>query len=92
MVHHMDGRTLPHDADNTARIYTDKRGLLWVTHQELVDCGYRGLEDFDVVYLNGKFFELQAHISEANAWWIEEIPVEETTAEQTSEAPQGEQT
>lgn len=87
MVFHAEGNTLPHNADNEARLYEDKHGHLWVTHQELLDCEYRGLEDFDIVYLNGKFYELQAHIKEADAWWIEEVPTE---TEQAPEVPTGE--
>jgi len=88
MVFHVEGRILPHDADNEARIYEDKRGMLWVTHAELLECGYRGLEDFDIVYLNGTFYELQGHIKESDSWWIEEVSTEE--AEQAQEVAEGE--
>lgn len=77
MVTHVDGRTIPHDPDNTARIYEDKGGRLWVTHEELLECGYRELSDFDIVYLNGTFYELQAHIRESDSWWIEEVPIDD---------------
>ena len=83
MVAHVDGRLRPHNADNMARIYEDKNGRLWVTHQELLECEYIHLEDFDVIYLNGRFYEIQAHNRESNSWWIEEIKTEED-----SESPQ----
>jgi hypothetical protein len=79
MTEHVEGRVIPHDPNNRAKIYQDKRGLLWVTHQELLECGYINLCDFDVVYLNGKFYELQGHSDKANAWWIEEIELPEET-------------
>lgn len=75
MIAHLDGRTIPHDPDNKARIYEDKDGRLWVTHEELLQCGYRLIEDFDIVYLNGVFYELQAHIRKSDSWWIEEVPL-----------------
>lgn len=87
-MEHRDGRRYPHDADNSAEIYEDKHGHLWVTHQELLDCGYINLADFDVVYLNGKFYELQAYMRKPNAWWIEEV---QETAENIAETPQGAQ-
>jgi hypothetical protein len=89
MVEHVSGRTIPHNADNTARIYEDKHGRLWVTHTELLECEYVNLEDFDVVYLNGRFYELQAHIRESDSWWVEEIETEEES-EQAPETPEGE--
>jgi hypothetical protein len=88
-VEHRDGRRYPHDADNEARIY-EKDGQLWVTHEELLKCGYINLADFDVVFLNEKFYELQAHIRRPNAWWIEEIDAEKEAAaaeSETSEVP-----
>lgn len=87
MAEHEDGRVYPHDADNTARLYEDKKGNLWVTHEDLLKCGYRLIDDFDIVYLNGKFYELQAHIRKANAWWIEEI-IAEGAAPETAEGAQ----
>lgn len=63
----------PHNVENTARIYEDDKGLLWVTHRELLDCGYVGISDFDIVWLNEKFYELQGHNATADAWWIEEV-------------------
>lgn len=79
---HIDGRTYPHDVDNHAVIYEDEGGRLWVTHEDLLQCGYRAISDFDVVYLNGKFYELQAHINRANSWWVEEVS--EVSEDETS--------
>jgi len=77
MTEHVEGRAIPHEVDNTATIYEDKRDLLWVTHQELLNCGYINLEDFNVVYLNGKFYELQGYSHTANSWWISEVSLDE---------------
>ena len=77
MTTHIDGRTYPHDVDNKARIYEDASGHLWVTHEELLLCGYRNICDFDVVFLNGKFYELQAHSRKGEAWWVEQIETPE---------------
>lgn len=81
MVAHADGRLLPHDADNQARIYEDENGHEFVTHEELLECGYILLDDFDIVYLNGKFYELQAYVPKAKAWWIEEVPIDDELRE-----------
>ena len=92
MTEHQEGRLIPHEEDNAATIYEDKRGLLWVTHQELLDCGYINLCDFDIVYLNKKFYELQGHSRVANAWWIEVVETPETEAEpEAQEVATGEQ-
>ena len=53
----------------------------WIAHEELIKAGYLYLEDFQVVMVQGKFYELQAHIGRATlthgirggVWWIEEI-------------------
>lgn len=91
MAEHRDGRSYPHDADNEARVYEDKHGQLWVTHEELLNCGYINLADFDVVYLNGRFYELQAYVNRPKAWWIEEIdPEKAEVPEQAPEVTTGE--
>ena len=64
----------PHKHDNAARIYRGK-DRLWVAHIELLQNGYRNLEDFDIVYLNGKFYELQGYAEKPDAWWLEEVDV-----------------
>lgn len=76
MTQHVDGRVHPHNVDNRARIYEDAQGRLWVTHEELLLCDYRNICDFDVVYLNGRFYELQAHSRKGECWWIEEVPAD----------------
>lgn len=63
----------PHRHDNKARVYTDARGRKWVTHTELLDQGYENLEDFSIVYLNKKFYELQGYAEKPDAWWLEEV-------------------
>jgi hypothetical protein len=73
----------PHRHDNAARIYRDKDGRLWVTHTELLQNGYRNLEDFDIVYLNDKFYELSGYAPKANSWWLEEVEVGEDALPET---------
>lgn len=57
-------------------------GKLWVTHQSLINEGYRYLEDFGIVKIDGEFYELQGHVGKeqgliaGGAWWIEPVPVE----------------
>lgn len=65
----------PHKHDNAAPIYK-KKGLHYVTHADLIDNGYEYLEDFSIIYINGEFWELQAHVPKVNAWWIERVPTE----------------
>lgn len=62
----------PHRHDAKARIY-EKDGILWVTHADLLGAEYEAIEDFMIVYLNGKFYELQGYANEPDAWWIEEV-------------------
>lgn len=55
--------------------------MLWIAHEKLIDAGYRYLEDFGVVQISGRYYELQAHIGRASlshgirggVWWVEEI-------------------
>lgn len=63
----------PHKHDNQAEIYADSDDRHWVSHAELLENEYESLEDFSIVYLNGKFWELQGYVEKANAWWIEEV-------------------
>jgi len=83
MTEHAEGRLVPREADNAAVIYEDKRGMLWVTHQELLDCGYINLCDFDIVYLNEAFYELQGHSKVAHAWWIEKVEMPDVSTDET---------
>lgn len=54
-------------------------GLLWVPHKELLDGGLCNLENFDVVQINRRWYELQHHIAPRSTsfpggcWWIEEV-------------------
>lgn len=75
--------TYPHQYDNAARIYRDLQDRLWVTHTDLLENGYQAIEDFDIVYLNGNFYELQAYMEKPDAWWIEEVPTGEEIREDT---------
>lgn len=71
----------PHRHDAKARVYTDANDLTWVTHADLLANEYEALEDFGIVYLNGKFYELQGYAEEPGAWWIEEVPMEDSDGE-----------
>jgi hypothetical protein len=64
--------TYPHNHDNDFRIY-EKDGILWVTHEELLRCGYRNIGTFTIVYKKGTFYEIQGHSYKGGGWWIEEI-------------------
>ena len=63
----------PHKHNNAAPVYEDKDGKYWVSHADLLANEYECLEDFSVVYLNGKFWELQGYAEKPNAWWIEQV-------------------
>lgn len=76
----------PHKHDNAAPIYEDKDGKYWVSHADLLANEYECLEDFSVVYLNGKFFELQGYAEKPNAWWIEPVTEEVPDAPPETEA------
>lgn len=60
--------------------------VTFIPHSELLAAGYSGLEDFDVVQANERYFELQGHDSKTGLWWVEEIivPLEEEQEEPTS--------
>lgn len=68
----------PHRHNNAAPIY-ELDGKLWVTHADLLDNEYESLEDFSIVYLNGKFYELQGYVNKPDAWWIEEVETDNVT-------------
>jgi PAS domain-containing protein len=68
-----------HNVDNYVRLYLDSNGLIWVTHEELLNCGYRNIEDFDIVYLNERFYELQGYMRAVRSWWIEVVDTGEET-------------
>lgn len=66
----------PHRYDNQARIYRDSEGRLWVTHAELLENGYRFIDDTTILYLNEEFYETLAFIEKAGAWYIRHIQVD----------------
>ena len=81
----------PHKHDNAAPVYKDKHGKLWVSHADLLANEYEYMEDFSIVYLNGKFYELQGYVQKANAWWIEPVDSEgvmDAPPEEETESPQ----
>ena len=60
--------------------------VTFIPHQELLDMGYVNLEDFDIVRVNGRYFELQGYNGPVEAWWVEEIQLPEDDARQGMEA------
>jgi hypothetical protein len=75
-----------HSVDNYIWIYTDANSRKWVTHEELLLCGYRNISDFDIIYANDKFWELQGYVRAARSWWIEEVDTGEEATPYQSEA------
>lgn len=76
----------PHPPEAQCRII-EKHERLWVVHQDLIDAGYLNLEDFSVVRINERFYELQGHTTAGfrligehhpnGIWWIEPLEDEE---------------
>lgn len=56
-------------------------GQSWISHEDLTKAGYLFLEDFSVVKIRGRYYELQAHVGRASlthgiaggAWWLGEM-------------------
>lgn len=50
---------------------------LWFRHSDLIEAGYVNLEAGSVVWVNGRFFELQGPNTLSRrgdySWWVEEI-------------------
>lgn len=58
----------------------EHKGHLFVSHDGLLRAGYRCIQDFDVVWSRGRYYELQGHLPSAvggGAWWVEEIWADE---------------
>jgi hypothetical protein len=66
----------PHRADSQAKIYRDVNDRLWVTHAELLENGYKFVDDETVVFLNEKFYECMAFVEVSGGWWIREIVID----------------
>lgn len=73
---HLGEHALPDVQFNVA----DFEDRLWIPHEELLKAGYSCIEDFQIVKIRGRYYELQAHIGrtlthgiKGGAWWIEEI-------------------
>lgn len=60
--------------------------VIWIPHGDLLDMGYRHLEDFDVVYVNGLYWELQAFYRGIGCWWVEGIDAEASAPDYPPEA------
>ena len=65
------------NVDAPITFYSDRD---WIPHEDLIKAGYRCLEDFQVVRIRNRFYELQAHIGRTlthgirgGAWWVEQI-------------------
>lgn len=64
------------DARTSAKLlYRPESDTLWVTHEELTRLGIEP-HDFDVVHLNGRFYELSGRNRTENLWWLEPINIE----------------
>lgn len=67
-----------HPTNNIVHILTlDPPAPPWnfVANEDLLTIGYVDLEDFDIVRLNGTYYELQAYLKGADCWWVESINV-----------------
>lgn len=58
---------------------------LFITHADLTRVGYKYLEDFDVVRVNGDYYELQGYLENVGTWWVEPIDVTDLDAPEASE-------
>ena len=73
-----------HPVNNIVHILTlDAPAPPWnfVAHEDLLNMGYRNLEDFDIVRLNGTYYELEGYLEGADCWWIESINVDKEVRE-----------
>lgn len=57
----------------------EHKELKWVPHDHLIEGGYRCLESFATVKMDGRYYELQGHVKDRTGdtggmWWIEEVP------------------
>src|SRR5437868_6610707 len=50
----------PHPEDARVTIH-ERNGRQFVFHRDLIEVGYRMIEDFHIVFINGAFYELQGH-------------------------------
>jgi hypothetical protein len=66
--------TLPHKADVSIPLHVHS-GLMWLPHEALTnEGGYINLEPGSVVFVNNRFYELQARSKrQGDMWWVEEI-------------------
>lgn len=68
-------------------------GKLWIPHQHLLRDGYSLIEPFQVVKVNGVFYELQGHVGKSarnlpgGAWWVEKIDPDEWAAQAVEGLP-----
>lgn len=80
---------------NIKATITEYDGRLWVPHQELIAGGYRNLEDFDIVMVEGTYYELQGHVGRysrsvpGGAWWVEIVDLPEVTDEMLADFLEG---
>lgn len=59
--------------DSVTLIYRDDMDSVWVHNDELVRLGYRSLEPFDVVKLNGRYYELTYLDRKTRFWEVEHL-------------------
>jgi len=54
-------------------LHQGDKAYQFIPHGELLDAGYRNLEDFDVVRVNAGYYELQGYNNETHSWWVERV-------------------
>lgn len=65
--------TTPHKADVSIPLHLYE-GLMWLPHVALIEAGYINLEVGSIVFVNNRFYELQARSKRrGDMWWVEEI-------------------
>jgi hypothetical protein len=63
----------PHDA--LCRV-SFRSTRLWIAHADLLAVGYYALEDGSIVFVNGRFYELEGFDRLNKEWWVDEIETE----------------
>jgi len=69
----------PHPPDAQVPVSMEYNRL-WLNHDDLIEVGYRNLEAGSIVFVGGRFYELQgpSQISRTSSyrWWVEEVQTE----------------
>lgn len=79
----------PHpENDSATLIYRDDMDSVWIHNDELVRLGYRNLEPFDVVKLNGKHYELTYLDRKTRFWEVERLDFYQWATEAILDLPE----